>query len=293
MLNSVNLESSIFRLIVFILLFILLAVIELYFPKRKLSISKTKRWFNNLSLTIFNTVVIRLCFPLTAVGFALLCQENEIGLFNLWQISSVLSVLFSILILDLIIWYQHYLFHKIPLLFRLHMVHHADKDLDLSSAARFHTVEMLLSLLIKLFAIALLGTPAIAVLWFEILLSSLAMFNHANISISHRIDNLLRLLVVTPDMHRVHHSVYYQENNNNFGFCLSIWDRIFSTYVAQPKDGHHKMNIGLNFISDENKATKLMSLLVLPFQSIKRQNSKQTNEEKGNSDNEKGDSHIS
>nr|WP_211254259.1 sterol desaturase family protein [Enterovibrio calviensis] len=255
----------VFRLFTFFSIFAVMALAEWLFPKRLLTVSKAKRWLNNISLMILNTVVLRAIFPLAAAGFAAWCHSQGIGLFNLVEVPLWASVLVCIIALDGIIWLQHRLFHTVPVLWRLHAVHHADRDLDVTSGARFHPIEILLSMVIKIIAIALLGAPIVAVILFEVILSGMALFNHSNVAIPPAIDRWLRPFVVTPDMHRVHHSIHRYESDSNFGFNLAIWDRLFHTYRAQPDDGHYGMTIGIKAHREERHVVWITGLLTLPF----------------------------
>ena len=233
-------------------------------PKRRLHIKRGIRWFSNLSLVGISSITIRLILPFTAAGVALYAEQHGIGLLHLLSIPFAVAVILSVLLLDLLIYAQHVTFHHVSLLWRLHKVHHIDQDIDVTTGVRFHPVEILLSTLIKCAAVMLLGMPLIAVVIFEILLNASSMFNHGNISLSEKPDRWLRLIVVTPDMHRVHHSIIKEENNSNFGFNLPVWDRIFGTYQAQPEKGHIQMEIGLKEYRDVSR-TGLMELLLIPF----------------------------
>jgi sterol desaturase/sphingolipid hydroxylase (fatty acid hydroxylase superfamily) len=237
---------------------------ELLVPRRHLTTSKVSRWFGNLGIVVINTVVLRLVFPITAVALAIWAKQQGWGMFNRMDLPYWLTVVLSIVLLDFIIYMQHLMFHAVPLLWRLHMMHHADLDYDLTTGIRFHPIEILISMGIKFSAILLLGTPALAVVLFEIILNGMAMFNHGNFFMPLKLDGVLRLFVVTPDMHRVHHSVFPTEANKNFGFNLSWWDRIMGTYKAQPRRGHLDMTIGLNQFRDPSKLT-LWWMLILPF----------------------------
>ncbi len=252
------------RLSFFFSIFILLALWELLNPRRALGTSKKMRWFNNLVIVLLDTVIVRLLFPLVPVSMALLAQERGWGLFNNLGVPYLLEVTVSVIMLDFVIYLQHVLFHAVPLLWRFHMVHHADLDLDVTSGMRFHPIEIILSMGIKLAAVGLLGLPALAVFIFEILLNGTSMFNHSNIFIPLKLDRIIRLLIVTPDMHRVHHSVILRETDSNYGFTLSWWDRLLGTYRAQPAKGHQGMTIGLSRFLDEKRQT-LLWLLALPF----------------------------
>lgn len=203
------------------------------------------RWTNNLGLVVIDTIVLRLSFPILAVGLAVTAQDLGWGLFNIIAVPGWVAVLVSIVVLDLVIYLQHVMFHAVPALWRLHRTHHADLEFDVTTGLRFHPVEILLSMGIKLVVVLTLGPPAIAVLIFEVLLNATAMFNHSNIRLPRLVDRLLRLIVVTPDMHRVHHSIIPEETNSNFGFNLPWWDKLLGTYKAQPKAGHEGMTIGI------------------------------------------------
>lgn len=270
MLSFIESQESIFRLLTFFSIFGVMAAAEWLFPKRILTVSKAKRWLNNIALMMLNTALLRAIFPLAAAGFAAWCTRQGIGFFNVFDSPLWLSVVLSIVLLDGIIWFQHKLFHTVPLLWRLHAVHHADRDLDVTSGARFHPVEILLSMLIKFAAIALLGVPVVAVILFEVMLSGMALFNHSNVAIPLSIDRWLRKVVVTPDMHRVHHSIHRYESDSNFGFNLAIWDRLFNTYRAQPEEGHYGMTIGIKSQREEKHVVWLTGLLALPFRLFKR-----------------------
>jgi sterol desaturase/sphingolipid hydroxylase (fatty acid hydroxylase superfamily) len=252
------------RLSFFFSIFILLALWELLNPRRALGTSKKIRWFNNLVIVLLDTVIVRLLFPLVPMSMALLAQERGWGLFNNLGVPYLLEVTVAVIVLDFVIYLQHVLFHAVPLLWRFHMVHHADLDLDVTSGVRFHPIEIILSMGIKLAAVGSLGLPALAVFIFEILLNGTSMFNHSNVFIPLKLDRIIRLLIVTPDMHRVHHSVILRETDSNYGFTLSWWDRLLGTYRAQPAKGHQWMTIGLSRFLDEKRQT-LLWLLALPF----------------------------
>ncbi|MCK5188168.1 MAG: sterol desaturase family protein [Deltaproteobacteria bacterium] len=252
------------RLSFFFSIFILLALWELLNPRRALGTSKKMRWFNNLVIVLLDTVIVRLLFPLVPMSMALLAQERGWGLFNNLGVPYLLEVTVAVIVLDFVIYLQHVLFHAVPLLWRFHMVHHADLDLDVTSGVRFHPIEIILSMGIKLAAVGSLGLPALAVFIFEILLNGTSMFNHTNVFIPLKLDRIIRLLIVTPDMHRVHHSVILRETDSNYGFTLSCWDRLLGTYRAQPAKGHQGMTIGLSRFLDEKRQT-LLWLLALPF----------------------------
>ncbi len=257
-------ETGTVRLVSFFGILGLIAVWELIAPRRRLTVAKTGRWCNNLGIIALDTLLARLLFPVAAMGVAAAAREHGWGLFNYLQLSEGLSIALSVLLLDLIIYLQHLLFHATPLLWRLHMVHHADLDIDTTTGLRFHPIEIILSMAIKMATVAALGPPVVAVLLFEIILNGAAMFNHGNIRLPENIDRLLRLLLVTPDMHRVHHSVTIREANSNFGFNFPWWDRLFGTYRAQPVAGHQAMTIGLAQFRKPEELT-LPRLLLLPF----------------------------
>jgi len=233
------------RLIVFLGVLVAMALWELAAPRRRREIPRVIRWTNNLGLVVIDTIVLRLSFPILAVGLAVIAQDRGWGLFNVIEAPGWVAVLVSIVVLDLAIYLQHVMFHAVPVLWRLHRMHHADLEFDVTTGLRFHPVEILLSMGIKLAVVMALGPPAVAVLIFEVLLNATAMFNHSNIRLPILVDRFLRLIVVTPDMHRVHHSIIPEETNSNFGFNLPWWDRLLGTYKAQPKVGHEEMSIGI------------------------------------------------
>jgi len=253
------------RLSFFFGIFALMALWEIKAPRRALTVSKVMRWVNNLGLVLLNSIILRLLFPAAAVGMAIFVTDNGWGLLNHFEIPFALSVIISVIFMDFIIYFQHVLVHAVPTLWRLHRVHHADPDYDVTTGTRFHPVEIILSMLIKFATIVVLGPPVIAVITFEIMLNGMAMFNHSNVKLPLGLDRLLRFIVVTPDMHRVHHSVEDNETNSNFGFNLSIWDRLFGTYIDQPRAGHMKMTIGIHKYRDPKQVSWLSGMLILPF----------------------------
>ncbi len=253
------------RLAAFAAIFAAMLLWELLAPRRPLAVARAQRWSSNLGLMVINTVALRLLFPAAAVGFALSADALGFGLFHWLAWPPLLELILAVLLLDLAIYGQHVLMHRVPLLWRLHRVHHADLDFDLTTAVRFHTLEILLSMLIKWGVILLLGPAALAVLIFEVLLNGMAVFNHANVSLPPRAEPAVRALFVTPDMHRVHHSVIVRETNSNYGFNLSLWDRLFRTYTAQPARGHDGMTIGLEQYRDADQVDRLPGMLALPF----------------------------
>lgn len=237
---------------------------ELAAPRRRMQIPRLLRWSNNLLLVVMNTLCIRMLFPILAVALSLSAEANGWGLLNLWQLPYWAAFLVAILALDLAIYLQHVMFHAVPGLWRLHRMHHADLEFDTTTGLRFHPLEIILSMGIKLAVIAALGPPAVAVLVFEVLLNATSMFNHGNVRLPVKIDRLLRWLIVTPDMHRVHHSSDPRETNSNYGFSLSWWDRLLGTYVAQPRLGHDAMQIGIEQFRDTRELW-LDRLLTQPF----------------------------
>jgi len=237
---------------------------ELAAPRRKLSIGRGRRWPNNLGIVIVDVVLVRLLIPTAAVGVALIASGYGFGLLNLTQWPLTLEALLGFLILDLVIWGQHVAFHKVPWLWRLHRMHHADLDIDVTTGLRFHPIEILISVLIKMATVALFGIPPAAVVMFEVVLNATSMFNHTNARMPAWLDRIARLVVVTPDMHRVHHSAEPSETNSNFGFNMPWWDRLFGTYRAAPGAGHDGMTIGLPIFRDP-KELRLDRLLTQPF----------------------------
>lgn len=245
MTETIIANEPMLRLAVFLVVLVAMAGWELAAPRRRQDIPRILRWTNNLALVVVDSIILRLTFPILAVGLALMAEARGWGLFNVLDLPLWLAVLLSILLLDLAIYLQHVLFHAVPSLWRLHRMHHADLEFDVTTGLRFHPVEIVLSMVIKLAMVASLGAPAMAVLLFEVLLNATALFNHANIRLPAGLDRVLRWVVVTPDMHRVHHSVIPVETNSNFGFNLPWWDRLLGTYRAQPKAGHDGMTIGI------------------------------------------------
>ena len=264
--NFILAHEPTIRLGFFFCIFLLMALWELLAPRRQLTESKGKRWANNITLVMLNTLLVRVLFPTAAVGMAHYATQQGWGMLNLLDWPYWLAVVFAVVILDAAIYLQHVMFHAVPALWRLHRVHHADLDFDLTTGARFHPVEILLSMLIKFAVIILLGPPLLAVLIFEVLLNATAMFNHGNIRLPLPLDRVLRWLIVTPDMHRVHHSHLEHETNSNFGFNLSLWDRLFGTYRDQPQDGHTGMVIGIDTWRDPAHCVRLPGMLMMPFQ---------------------------
>lgn len=245
MSESLPIDERVIRIAAFFTVLVVMAVWELVQPRRRREIPRLLRWTGNLGIVAIDTMLVRLAFPLVAVGLALVAEERGWGLFNVIAAPAWGAFLVSVIAFDLAVYLQHVLFHAVPALWRLHRMHHADLEFDVTTGVRFHPVEILISMGIKLALVAVLGPPASAVLTFEILLNATSMFNHGNVRIPTRLDQILRWLVVTPDMHRVHHSVLPNETNSNFGFNLPWWDRLLGTYRAQPRDGHEGMTIGI------------------------------------------------
>ena len=269
-MNIFLLDNEVFiRLGFFLGVFLCMAFWERLAPRRPLSQSRFTRWTNNLALTTFNAFLVYLVFPVAAVGTALYAGEKGWGLFQNLAAPEWAEGLAAIIMLDILLYTQHVLFHRIPFFWRFHRMHHTDLDIDITTGARFHPVEILLSMVIKMGAVAAIGPPAWSVIVFEILLNATSMFNHSDVLLPSRADRLLRLLVVTPDMHRVHHSVIVRETNSNFGFNFPWWDRIFSTYKDQPQAGHTGMILGLANYRDP-KWLLFHWMLMVPFMSKER-----------------------
>jgi sterol desaturase/sphingolipid hydroxylase (fatty acid hydroxylase superfamily) len=261
----VQAHESMIRLGFFAGIFAAMALWEVLAPRRALTVSKPVRWANNLGLVAFNTLLLRVLFPAAAVGMAAFAAERDWGLLNHFDAPFLFAVPVAVIAMDLVIWLQHVMVHAVPALWRLHRVHHADLDYDLTTGARFHPIEIILSMLIKFAAIMVIGPPLVAVILFELILNGMAMFNHGNVRLPLALDRGLRWLIVTPDMHRVHHSVEDDEANSNFGFNLSCWDRLFGTYRDQPRRGHEDMTIGIRGYRQPREVSWLPGLLALPF----------------------------
>jgi sterol desaturase/sphingolipid hydroxylase (fatty acid hydroxylase superfamily) len=241
-----------------------MAAWEAFAPRREQKLARGTRWPSNIGIVFLDTVLVRLVFPMTAVGLALIAEARGWGLFPAVGLPTWASLPLAVVALDLAIYLQHVLFHAVPAFWRLHRMHHADLEFDVTTGARFHPIEMLLSMGIKLGVIAALGIPAVAVLMFEVLLNATSMFNHSNVHMPARLDRVLRWVVVTPDMHRVHHSIVARETNSNFGFNLPWWDRLFGTYRDQPAAGHEAMTIGIEQFRDPVEQ-RLDRMLTQPF----------------------------
>jgi sterol desaturase/sphingolipid hydroxylase (fatty acid hydroxylase superfamily) len=261
MTESIGFETLV-RLVPFVVILSLMVIWEAVFPKRSTSLRKL-RWPGNLGIFILDVVMLSL-LPITAVGAALVSIEFKFGLFFWFEFPFWPKVIFSMVILDLLIYWQHRLFHIIKPLWHLHRMHHTDTGFDVTTALRFHPLEIILSVLVKAVAIIMIGAPVFAVIAFEIILNGSAMFNHGNIRMPKWLDSIIRIFIVTPDMHRVHHSTIPEEHNTNFGFALSIWDRIFGSYVAQPSVSHENMTIGLDIFNKPDEA-RIDRLISQPF----------------------------
>lgn len=262
-------SDTILRLTFFLSILIILIMAEILFPKKKRIHNRKDRWITNGLITLINTAsvnIVHIAIPLIAIVAAVDVSNGKMGLFNIINFPIWIEIILTVIILDFIIWGQHLLSHKIPFVWRFHRMHHTDRDLDVTTAVRFHPFEIIFSMFIKITSIYILGASAIAVIIFEIMLNGMAMFNHANLRIPFRIENILRKFIVTPDLHRIHHSIYIDEHNKNFGFSLSIWDKIFRCYLEQPRDGHKDMKLGLKW--QDNKPTKLGWSLWIPFKKL-------------------------
>jgi len=252
------------RLGAFVGVLALMALWEAARPRRPRALPRWLRWSNNLALVAVDTLVLRLLVPMLAVGLAMTAEAEGWGLLNMLAVPAWLAIPLAVLALDLVVYLQHVMFHAVPALWRLHRMHHADTDIDVTTGLRFHPFEIVLSMVVKLAAVLVLGPPVVAVVLFEVLLNATALFNHANLRLPAAVDRWLRLIVVTPDMHRVHHSVRPEETHSNFGFNMPWWDRLLGTYRAQPRDGHDGMTIGLAAFRAPREAW-LDRLLMQPF----------------------------
>lgn len=267
MIEAFGLSEATFRLLAFAVIFGTFAVAEIVAPRRARKPLRGRRWLTNWAMVVIDSLIVRIVFPAAAVGAALFAATHGLGLFNVMAAPPLLTGIIAFALLDLLIYAQHVIFHRVPALWRVHSVHHSDIDVDVTTALRFHPVEIVASMLVKAAAVVLLGAPPLAVLLFETVLNGMAIFNHANLKIPDRIERILRLFLVTPDMHRVHHSWEMPETNSNFGFNLSIWDRLFRTYRAQPRAGQTGMTLGLAGLQDETP-TRLGYALALPFRGL-------------------------
>jgi len=274
--NFLGYSDGAIRIAVFLGVLLLMALVEVLWPKRKLEVAKPGRWVTNLGIGMLDGLLLRLmamvAVPIAAVAAAFYAESHGIGLLNQAELPGWLKVVIALLVLDLAIWAQHLVSHKLPIFWRLHQVHHADRDIDVTTAIRFHPIEIGLSMLWKIVVLVTIGASPLAVFLFEVILNACAMFNHANIALPRWLDEMLRILIVTPDMHRVHHSVLRREHDSNYGFNLSVWDRLFRTYTAQPEAGHQGMTIGLTPYQNLNP-TRFDWSLLLPFRPLKRSSS--------------------
>ncbi len=261
----VTTHEKVIRMSFFFAMLAIMAIWEVVTPRRKLTVSKPVRWLNNLGIVFLNSLIIRLIFPAAAVGVAIFASKQGWGVLNYYQVPFWLATVVSVITLDFIVYLQHVMVHAIPALWRLHRVHHADPDFDVTTGARFHPLEIILSMLIKFAVIIILGPPVIAVIIFEVLLNATAMFNHGNVKLPKSVDRIVRWFMVTPDMHRVHHSINDDEANSNFGFNLPWWDRLFGTYKDQPRKGHENMTIGIHQYHEPKQVSWLPGMLLLPF----------------------------
>jgi sterol desaturase/sphingolipid hydroxylase (fatty acid hydroxylase superfamily) len=268
--NYISPETFV-RLGFFAAIFFVVALGEKITPRRILLKSKFKRWISNIGMQIIDIGILLLIFPVFPFSVAVICAQKGWGFLNYYQIVPPVALIIGVLALDFVIYFQHRMFHFVPILWRVHMVHHTDQDIDVTTAMRFHPLEIILSLAIKFAAVAAIGAPPLSVLIFEVILNGASMFNHGNIRIPLSFDRVIRMVLVTPDMHRVHHSVVALETNSNYGFSFSWWDRLLGTYIAQPRGGHDKMKIGLNGYHDD-RSLKLSALLTMPFFYQKRVN---------------------
>jgi sterol desaturase/sphingolipid hydroxylase (fatty acid hydroxylase superfamily) len=258
------------RLVISAAVFVLLVSAEALFPRRSQKIGRLVRWPNNLGLVALNTLLVRVLFPTAAIGFALTAEARGWGLFNTVALPASLALPLAVLALDLAIYVQHVVFHAVPALWRLHRMHHADLEFDVTTGLRFHPLEILLSMVLKFAVVVALGAPVLAVLIFEVMLNATSQFNHANLCLPKSLDRLLRLTIVTPDMHRVHHSIERRETDSNFGFNVPWWDRLFGTYRAQPAAGHDAMTIGIPQFRTPAEL-RLDRMLLQPFRGSSRQ----------------------
>ena len=242
-----------------------MALWELAAPRRVLTVPKLLRWVNNIGIVVINSFLLRIIFPSAAVGVSVFAQKHGWGLFNHFRLPYWVAVVLSVVALDFIIYLQHVMFHAIPVFWRIHRMHHTDLDFDVTTGIRFHPMEILLSMLIKSAGVVVLGPPVLGLIIFEVALNATSMFNHSNVRMLRGVDRIFRWFVVTPDMHRVHHSIEERETNSNFGFNLPWWDRLLGTYRNQPRMGHEGMTIGLEDFRDKKHCVMLPGMLSIPF----------------------------
>tara|TARA_R110000850_G_scaffold35348_1_gene94314 strand:+ start:39 stop:884 length:846 start_codon:yes stop_codon:yes gene_type:complete len=269
MSNFILANEPAIRILGFVSVLSLMALWEILATRRPQTLKRLARWPGNLGIVVLDTLAVRLLFPLAAVGAAIYASEHGWGLLNLVSMPGWVTVVLAILVLDLAIYFQHRIFHAVPWLWRLHRMHHADLEFDVTTGLRFHPFEILLSMAIKMAVVVVIGAPALAVVVFEVLLNATSLFNHGNVRLPQRVDRWLRLLLVTPDMHRVHHSAIQRETDSNFGFSVPWWDRLFGTYRAQPEKGHLGMMIGIEDFRSEHDL-RLDQLLIQPFRHTER-----------------------
>ncbi|MEI5681549.1 MULTISPECIES: sterol desaturase family protein [unclassified Mesorhizobium] len=269
-MGDIAASEAFVRTVAFLAIFLAMALFELWSPRLErqemAGALKSRRWFANLSLVVISSLMLRVIFPAAAVGAAAFAEAKGWGLLRAAGLDGVLGGIVAFVALDFAVWLEHVASHKLPILWRIHRVHHADTGFDVTTGLRFHPLEILLSMIWKAGVVIALGAPVLSVLVFEIVLNGSAMFSHSNVRISPSVDRWLRKVIVTPDMHRVHHSTDRPETDSNYGFNFSFWDRLFKTYVGQPKRGHDGMAIGLEQWRDE-KPSRLGWLLALPFRS--------------------------
>lgn len=259
-----GIETNTLRLAVFLGFLIGMSILEALMPRKKRVAARAGRWLTNIGFAVVNTIALRYLVPIAAVGTSIWVMQNNFGILNALNLPNITTYIVAIIALDAALYWQHVATHKVPLFWRFHKVHHADRDLDASSGVRFHPIEICASMLYKMVIVAILGAPVLAVIIFEIILNACALFNHANLRLPLWFDRYLRIFIVTPDYHRVHHSSVEAETNSNYGFSLSLWDHLFKTYKAQPDAGHDKMTIGL-FEYQDKGPQKLGWSLMLPF----------------------------
>ncbi|WP_339720619.1 sterol desaturase family protein [uncultured Paraglaciecola sp.] len=253
------------RLGVFISVLVIMMLWEYLRPNRLSPVSTGKRWFSNFFLVLLGSLVARLMVPTGLAAMAIYAQNDQIGLWNQISVSLWVSVPVSVLLFDCLIYWQHRLFHRVPMFWRIHRVHHADPHLDASTGLRFHPIEIALSLIVKIAAVLLLGAPVLAILIFEVLLNATSIFNHSNIKLPTKLDKLLKIFIVTQAMHRIHHSQVVHETDSNFGFNLSIWDRLFGSYIEDAANGDEGIKLGLKEYASPQTNTNLKALLLMPF----------------------------
>lgn len=259
------------RLVIFSSIFVLMFAFESWLPRRRRTENRSRRTIHNLLISGLNSVLIRFVPVFSAVGAATFDQQHNWGLLNQFVMPTWLEYTIVVVILDCAIYWQHVAAHRIPMLWQIHKVHHADHDLDASSGLRFHPIEIAFSMLVKCTAVVVLGASPDSVMLFEIVLSSCAVFNHSNVALPSRIERFLRVFIVTPDMHRIHHSVHIDETDSNYGFNIAAWDRLFGTYRPEPKDGHLEMKLGLPEYPESEKTTPINAMLMMPFESSDRE----------------------